>query len=191
MKDRAAECRRTHITILASASVCIIILCLLFTSTFWDFFLEMRIARLQIRLRNANPHVVNDIPVDGHLNWYGCFAGLIIQDSPISDISPLKGMNLENLSLCRTSVKDLSPLRGMPLLALHLSNTKVADLTPLQGMPLVAITIHNTPAEKEGLLAVCVLRPVSCTAACEPQAAGGAVPRAGHHVSRGQRPPAA
>jgi Leucine-rich repeat (LRR) protein len=57
--------------------------------------------------------------------------------TPVSDLSPLEGMPLTNLS-CNScgKVVNLSPLRGMPLTRLDISGTRVTDLSPLQGMPL-------------------------------------------------------
>jgi Leucine-rich repeat (LRR) protein len=66
---------------------------------------------------------------------------LFISACPVSDLSPLKGMPLENLSIGlkswttpqegRTNVSDLTPLRGLPLVQLHLDGTNDPDLAPL------------------------------------------------------------
>ena len=61
----------------------------------------------------------------------------------ISDLTPLRGMPLELLSVEHTSVVDLGPLRGMPLKELDLSRTKVNDLSPLQGMPLQTVKLYG------------------------------------------------
>ena len=69
-------------------------------------------------------------------------------DSPkgaLTDLSPLKGLQLTSLYIVGTNVEDLSPLKGMPLEILFLDNSKVVDLTPLQGMPLLDLGIsHNS-----------------------------------------------
>ena len=50
----------------------------------------------------------------------------------VTDLSPLRGMQLEVLSLQHLKgVTDVSPLRGMPLRSLDLNETSVVDLSPL------------------------------------------------------------
>jgi len=56
--------------------------------------------------------------------------------NPVSDMSPLEGMPLTVLWCMNSKVRDLSPLRGMPLTVLGLDGTEVSDLSPLKGMPL-------------------------------------------------------
>jgi len=56
--------------------------------------------------------------------------------TPVTDLSPLRGMRLRDLMLHATSVFDLSPLRGMPLTSLHIRGTLVTDLSPLKDLPL-------------------------------------------------------
>jgi Leucine-rich repeat (LRR) protein len=63
---------------------------------------------------------------------------------PIRDISPLKGMPLKNLVLNNTPVEDLSPLSEMPLKVLRLSKTPVSDLSPLKGLKLTTLNISGT-----------------------------------------------
>jgi hypothetical protein len=58
----------------------------------------------------------------------------------VSDLTPLRGMALESLSVNYSrQVTDLSPLRGMPLQRLWCAGTAVSDLSPLKGMPLKEI----------------------------------------------------
>ncbi|MCX6897244.1 MAG: SUMF1/EgtB/PvdO family nonheme iron enzyme [Verrucomicrobia bacterium] len=64
--------------------------------------------------------------------------------SPLSDLTPLRGLRLNYLSIDRTQVSDLSPLRGMPLEKFSCALTKVSDLTPLEGMRLKILTIYST-----------------------------------------------
>lgn len=64
---------------------------------------------------------------------------LDVANMSVSDISPLHGLQLEELCLTKTQVRDLSPLRGMPLRVLSLVCTEVRDLTPLQALPLQEI----------------------------------------------------
>ncbi len=70
--------------------------------------------------------------------------------SCVRDISPLRGMKLEQLNLKETAVHDLEPLRGMPLKHLFLpvagydkSLKKIIDLSPLQGMKLISFSISD------------------------------------------------
>ncbi len=74
----------------------------------------------------------------------GTFA-LDLNNTPITDLTLLKGAPIGELTLSDTAVSDLSPLRGMPLRSLYLGNTRVADLTPLSGMPLTRMTLNGTP----------------------------------------------
>jgi len=62
----------------------------------------------------------------------------------ITDIAPLKGFPLQDLSLRQTSVSDLSALEGMPLHRLFLDRTNVKDLSPLKGSPLTAVGLSTT-----------------------------------------------
>ncbi|MBL9131863.1 MAG: hypothetical protein JNG86_11720 [Verrucomicrobiaceae bacterium] len=64
---------------------------------------------------------------------------LDLSDTPVSDLSPLKGKKLVELYLENTQVKDLSALRGMPLEKLYLSRAPVRDLSALENMPLVEL----------------------------------------------------
>jgi hypothetical protein len=54
----------------------------------------------------------------------------------ITDLSPLKGMTLVELSAGGNRISDLTPLKGMPLKMLDLWQWTGSDLTPLKGMPL-------------------------------------------------------
>lgn len=62
----------------------------------------------------------------------------------LSDVSPLEGMSLAELSLVNQRVTDLSPLKGMPLTSLELIGMPVADLSPLAGTPLKRMDIFMT-----------------------------------------------
>lgn len=61
---------------------------------------------------------------------------LNIASTPIIDLSPLKGMQLNHVTLNHTPITDLSPLRGMPLQFLLMQGSNVSDLSPLDGMDL-------------------------------------------------------
>jgi serine/threonine protein kinase len=65
------------------------------------------------------------------------FLALSFAASGIADLSPLKGIPLQELTLTDcTNVADLSPLRGMPLTHFTFTWNKVTDLSPLSDMPL-------------------------------------------------------
>jgi serine/threonine protein kinase/Leucine-rich repeat (LRR) protein len=69
---------------------------------------------------------------------------LTLMWTPVTDVSPLAGMPLAYLRLDATKVSDLSPLKGMPLTFLNCSQTPVSDLSPLEGMPLAELVCSNT-----------------------------------------------
>ena len=54
----------------------------------------------------------------------------------VSDLSPLKGMQLTDLDCCDTKVSDLSPLKDMKLTYWTAADTPVSDLSPLKDMKL-------------------------------------------------------
>ncbi len=61
------------------------------------------------------------------LNFQGC---------PISDLTPIRMMPLEELDLRGTRVADLSPLIGMSIKSIDLSLAPVLDFSPLAQLPL-------------------------------------------------------
>jgi tRNA A-37 threonylcarbamoyl transferase component Bud32 len=63
----------------------------------------------------------------------------------LTDLSPLRGMQLLNLSVANTKVSDLSPLKEMPLTFLDCRATRMKDLSPLKGMPLTSFLLDDTP----------------------------------------------
>jgi len=65
--------------------------------------------------------------------------------TPVSDLSPLKGMSLKKLQCNESPVNDLSPLKGMPLTELDCFRNQVSDLSPLSGMPLTKFYCLWTP----------------------------------------------
>jgi eukaryotic-like serine/threonine-protein kinase len=70
---------------------------------------------------------------------------LSYQYTLVSDLSPLKGMKLTWLSCGFSPVSDLSPLTGMPLWSLNCGGTKVSDLSPLKDMKLTQLWCFSTP----------------------------------------------
>ena len=65
--------------------------------------------------------------------------------SSVSDLTPLRGLPLQTLSIAHTGVTDLSPLKGMPLRSLWMADTPVTDLSPLRGMPLKSLYMDKCP----------------------------------------------
>lgn len=84
--------------------------------------------------------------------------GLDISETQISDLKPLKGLQLRQLFLEKTPVVDLTPLRGMPLQNLALSDTPVSDLSGLEGAPLVELRAVNTRIGDLAPLAKCPIQ---------------------------------
>lgn len=89
-------------------------------------------------LKIITDHVTDIFPlrVLTHLRQLG-LNGSAPRAGALVDISPLKGMALQELDLGdNPDMRDLSALRGMPLKKLLLYHPEVTDLTPLRGMPL-------------------------------------------------------
>ncbi len=64
---------------------------------------------------------------------------------PIQDISSLAGMPLKRLGLWAWNSADIAPLSGMPLVELNIGgNGRVIDLTPLVGAPLEFLCVNST-----------------------------------------------
>jgi hypothetical protein len=66
-----------------------------------------------------------------------------------SDLSPLRGMPLQELLLIDAPVSDLSPLRGMALKRLFLKGSGVTDVSPLRGLPRTTLRLTFRP-ERDG-----------------------------------------
>lgn len=84
--------------------------------------------------------------------------GLDLSETKVTDLRPLKGLQLVQLFLEDTSVVDLSPLRGIPLQNLALSHTPVRDISALQGMPLVELRAVSTQIGDLSALAQCPIQ---------------------------------
>lgn len=70
--------------------------------------------------------------------------GLSCHNTQVADLSPLRDMPLTLLTCDSTAVRDLSPLKGMRLTVFGCSYTAVDDLSPLNGMPLTVLWCKNT-----------------------------------------------
>jgi serine/threonine protein kinase/Flp pilus assembly protein TadD len=62
----------------------------------------------------------------------------------LADISPLRGLPIEEIALNSNPVDDLSALEGTTLTALVINNTSITDLTPIRNSKLIRLDIHNT-----------------------------------------------
>lgn len=78
---------------------------------------------------------------EGQLTIEGGWRGNTYELAPLSDISFLKGLDIEDLTLEALSVSDLSPLSGLPLRSAKLYNLKATDLAPLAGLPLTNLVL--------------------------------------------------
>ncbi len=89
---------------------------------------------------------------------------LVIGHGRTSDISPLKGLKLERLTLWLNPVSDLSPLAGMPIEWFNCASTKVRDLSPLKGMPIKELYCDKTEITDFSPLEGMQLRILRCDA---------------------------
>ncbi len=81
----------------------------------------------------------------------------------VSDLSPLAGLPLTNLNVCRTRISDLSPLAGVPMAHLTINNTAVSDLSPLKGVPLAYLDCNGTKVSDLSPLKGIVLTTLLCS----------------------------
>jgi hypothetical protein len=59
---------------------------------------------------------------------------LILDDTPVTDLSKLKGLPLRNLMMSRTKVSDLAPLKGMGLKQLWIDYKPERDAEVLRSL---------------------------------------------------------
>jgi serine/threonine-protein kinase len=84
------------------------------------------------------------------------------QSSSLSDISCLKGMKLQELSLANTRITDFSALQGMPLVRLQLRGSAIKELSALKGLRLTWLGISNTAISDLGPLKDIPLQKLDC-----------------------------
>jgi Leucine-rich repeat (LRR) protein len=73
---------------------------------------------------------------------------------PVADVTQLKDMfTLKTLVLDDTPITDLSPLAKLSLTSLRIENTQVVDFTPLTDMPLKELRF-SPPSMGEGVQAL-------------------------------------
>jgi Leucine-rich repeat (LRR) protein len=88
-------------------------------------------------------------------------AGLPGTQAPFCDLSPLRGLPLEELDCSHTHVRNLRPLIGMPLTRLDITGTDVADLSPLRGLPLQHLRLSFDPAQVPALRELPMLQTIN------------------------------
>lgn len=69
---------------------------------------------------------------------------IALNSNPVDDLSALEGANLTALVINNTKITDLAPIRNSKLTRLDIHNTAIADLTPIQGMPINNLHMANT-----------------------------------------------
>jgi hypothetical protein len=96
---------------------------------------------------------IENLPVEDLMPLKGLpLNTLILTHSPVKDLTPLKGLPLSKLEIWWSgNIRDLTPLKGVPLTKLYLCGTNVDDLSPLEGMPLQELILPGPPAPKKGL----------------------------------------
>jgi len=158
----------------------------LFTPAFAALPMEKRRNRVTAKLKQLNPSLVGDIKYKkensevteieftgtGVVNiWplralanlevvrFGCPGD---DRSLVSDLSPLRGLQLVVLDCSRSRVGDLSPLAGMPLTEVHCQFSPVSDLSPLRGMKLTVLNCSGTKVQDLSVLSGMPLQVLWC-----------------------------
>ena len=102
------------------------------------------IARIQNILSRANP----DYRGQGRFHEVnGVIIGANLPNCGLRDLSPLKGLMLQELELSGNPVRELRHLKGMPLRSLFLENTRVETLRDLSDAKLIVLTLNNSPVK--------------------------------------------
>jgi serine/threonine protein kinase len=94
----------------------------------------------QQRLRNAGFNFLDS--VDNYSVHEGRF-NLEINDRSVNDLSILKGMSINNLSIEGCRISSIEFLKGMKLQGLKLVNTEVQDIAPLEGVKLSHLSLKG------------------------------------------------
>jgi len=99
-----------------------------------------------VELKFCTVDVANIAPVNAlqHLRSLTC-EGKYSLKGCLEDLSPLRGLKLEEFRCLYNPVSDLNPLKGMPLTCLFITRALVRDLAPLTGMPLTKLNLNGTP----------------------------------------------
>jgi len=108
-------------------------------------------------------HVTNLSPVRAltGLRVLHC-GGTFQQPSQLSDLGPLRGLQLHELDCSFTRIKDLQPLQGMPLERLWLRQTPITSLAPLAETKLRLLHCASTPVSDLSPLGGLSLEELDC-----------------------------
>lgn len=81
----------------------------------------------------------------------------------LSDLSPLRGMQLQELKVGWSQVTDLSPLKGMPLTLLECYGFGMSDLSPIRELALTSLTCPGTKVSDLSPIAAMRLTFLDCS----------------------------
>ena len=85
-------------------------------------------------------------------------------DTPLADLSIVKGMKLHTLMAARTQITDISLVAGMPLEQVHLGGCKITDISPLLKCPtLKSVVLPQGSTDVESLRTLPKLMRISYT----------------------------
>lgn len=73
-----------------------------------------------------------------------------LNDSHISNLTPLKGLSIKKLDLSGSTVNELASIHSLPIEHLNLYNTDIVDLSLLKHMPLQSIQLPPIEKLKKG-----------------------------------------
>ncbi len=76
---------------------------------------------------------------------------LDLDNVAVKDLTPLKGMRIEYLSLRCDTITNIAALAGMPLRRLEVSVFRVPDLTPLAGLPVRQLVLGGADSVSRDL----------------------------------------
>lgn len=107
------------------------------------------LAGLPLREINLENTKVNDIAALAGLKLQTLQLSVWSNSSRVKDVSALKGMPLEHLTVRSQPIADISVLAGMPLKYLDIQNTKVSDISALRDMPVVALGLAGCDELRE------------------------------------------
>ena len=117
------------------------------------------------RLKIVTDNVADISPVRAlrGLKQLQCSANPVAVHGRLSNLGPLKGMNLTRLYCSgNPMLTDLSPLHGMQLEILRFDESAVSDIAPIVGMPLVELNCRYTHVSDLSHLKEMKLSRLSC-----------------------------
>jgi len=92
-----------------------------------------------VKVNLESCYIVNIAPLAG-LKYV---RNVEIGSNPFWDLSPLKKLNLNGLSIGNTDVRNLDALKDMKLNWLNITNTKIKDISVLKKMPLTHLLLQG------------------------------------------------